>query len=318
MTTNDTQAQGSHDPQTLPSLRYWTENKERRAQRFYVMLCLALASIHDHFVAAEERRRKNLNWSATMAYYSMVHAARFLCFLAFGDFPTNHAKLAQLMTGCGESQLNWLKESMNAIRSRVSVADAAQQLVGHLRDKLSMSDVEQGVAYLGKILNSARKLRNDSNYEALLIAHETHHIHVGSLAKMLASDMADAAAWVGDFLARALVAEIDCGPHIPTEARAEFRGLAQSHFGFRMNCWIGEKLTGETSTAFQQYAGSLGLDGGTHADETIESYVLLPSANGLFRSKQSLMDSYGQKIRGFRELVSALSSCSDAGACAHH
>jgi len=49
----------------LPPLGYWRATPERQAQRFYVALCLFVATVQDAFLGAKERAQDNLNWSAT-------------------------------------------------------------------------------------------------------------------------------------------------------------------------------------------------------------------------------------------------------------
>jgi len=58
---------------------------------------------------------------------------------------------------------------------------------------VNVADVRQRLTSLGKVLGPACDLRNDSNYEALLIAHEFRHEIISPAFADLSSNMAMAA-----------------------------------------------------------------------------------------------------------------------------
>jgi hypothetical protein len=90
------------------SLRYWQENQERTLQMSDVALCLLMAAIQDAVLGEVNRRFRNLNWSATISYYSLVHSGRLVVFSALGDYPMSHDSLRRLLRGEGV-RLDWLQ-----------------------------------------------------------------------------------------------------------------------------------------------------------------------------------------------------------------
>lgn len=301
--------QNSPAPVTLPAAAYWAENDERRAQRFYVLLCLALTSIHDRFIAGEERQRGNLNWAATMAYYSIVHAARCLCFQGLGNFHTDHGAVASFLRDRACAPFDWLHTFVTGERLRRDgerISDAFQTLSTHLTNLLGARSIDADLRTVGELLDAARPLRNDANYEALLIAHEQHHAIVEPLVADLGNDLTAAARWVGDLLADAVVAEVDRGPNVPDVARPAYRRLAQEHFGFRMDSWIGQKLSGESRATFQQFAERLRFVGETADSSALDRYILHPAFGGAFDSKRGLMRRYQDRAHDFHNLVANL------------
>lgn len=197
----------------LASLSYWRSPTERPPQRFYVAFCLLTSSIQDRLLGLKEQKDNNLNWSATCSYYSLVHAARLLSFLALGDFPTSHGVLRRLLleeAGGARNRppphdgypFDWLRGFTQVAelehtwgRPRVGAANIESfrsVILGYLLE-IGVRDAAVKLARLGRILDAAAPLRNNSNYEALLIAHEYRHIRVTSAFERLAEYMAQAA-----------------------------------------------------------------------------------------------------------------------------
>lgn len=204
-----------NDRNHLPSLEYWRTPQGRVPQRFYVAFCLLMSSIQDWILSLKEIESQNLNWSATCSYYSLVHGGRLLCFLALGDYPTNHAELRTLMAGMIETTGNrqtganrqasnddypfdWLRSFGRIEQTRHTQAIGGQpaqkreMLAAYLED-IRVPEARKRLDEFGRSLKAAGRLRNDSNYEALLIAHEFRHIEISGAFKSLSDAMARAA-----------------------------------------------------------------------------------------------------------------------------
>jgi len=209
------------DRNHLASLEYWRRPQERVPQRFYVAFCLLMSSIQDWILSLKEIESQNLNWSATCSYYSLVHGGRLLCFLALGDYPTQHPDLRKLMAGMVETSGNrqtrpnrqtpghrqansdgypfdWLRGFGRLEQARHTqaiggeLAQKRELLAAYLED-IGVREARTSLDDFGRLLKAAGPLRNDSNYEALLIAHEFHHIEITEAFESLANAMARAA-----------------------------------------------------------------------------------------------------------------------------
>jgi hypothetical protein len=204
------------DRSQLESVLYWSASEERRAQHFYVAFCLLMSSIQDALLGKRELKGGNLNWSATCSYYSMVHAGRLLFFLPFGDFPTQLDRLRSFLSpeeqpqrngprGRNPFPFNWLRDfaSTQSPRSTpharhpspsvsaATMVDWKAEIIHYL--SMGILHADHRVNYFGRLIAAAATLRNDSNYEALLIAHEHRHDEMTLAFKELAKNMASAA-----------------------------------------------------------------------------------------------------------------------------
>jgi hypothetical protein len=83
----------------LPSLEYWRVHPDRLPQRFYIGFCLLMSSVQDFILGQKEQKSRNLNWSATCSFYSLVHGGRLLSFLGLGDYPRQHSELGDFLSG---------------------------------------------------------------------------------------------------------------------------------------------------------------------------------------------------------------------------
>src|SRR5688572_12879873 len=106
------------------------------------------------------------------------------CFLALGDYPTQHGELRHLLSGHPQRNRNdaypfdWLRRFAQPPEELVGQHQPVRdhvQLIGAYLDKVQVSDSRLRLSSLARLLTSASLLRNDSNYEALLIAHEYRH-----------------------------------------------------------------------------------------------------------------------------------------------
>ncbi|MGE0885648.1 MAG: hypothetical protein AB7P14_19035 [Blastocatellales bacterium] len=184
------------------SLEYWRTNPDRLPQRFYIAFCLLMSSVQDYILGLKERESNNLNWSATCSYYSLVHGGRLICFLGLGDYPMSHDVLGKFLSGQQQSQrlnpypFNWLCEFARQPNSSGNQAESTPDLLKMIESYLTDLNVVnacQRLKTFGEALHPACKLRNDSNYEALLIAHEYHHQTVSSAFDKLSATMSNVA-----------------------------------------------------------------------------------------------------------------------------
>jgi len=153
----------------------WTERnahtaKKRLGERVYICACLLWTALHDRRLG-QRLLQQHPNWSAVCNYYSMVHGLRLLWFLIYGSYPTGHAQLAQGLRGRHGAKANWEMDRLPEGSKRLSVV-AFQSL---LRQEFNAPMLADHVSLLGDMFESARILRNDSNYESLILAHQYFH-----------------------------------------------------------------------------------------------------------------------------------------------
>lgn len=97
------------------SNEYWNQTPQQTSQRLYVAFCELASAALDFSEGARTqfdvvRNDERSNWASTALYYSIVHSARLLVFLPFGDFPTRHDHLARCfqLDGTETIRTNWL------------------------------------------------------------------------------------------------------------------------------------------------------------------------------------------------------------------
>jgi len=163
---------------------YWQTNDLRKDQYFYIGFALLASGVNDYAVGRDLQLSKKLNWAASAYYYSMVHAGRLALFLVYGDFPTGHGPLAAAFgDGCRRKTRFWFTEfdrDLNENIDRLNGDDYKRQEVVSRYEPLGMNIPEANRMFeqWASILQKAKKLREDSNYESLLIAHEHNHVLV--------------------------------------------------------------------------------------------------------------------------------------------
>jgi hypothetical protein len=111
------------------------------------------------------------NWSAICAYYSTVHALRLVWFVLYGSFPKSHAPLGEAMAGERSIVANWSHGELSPGSVRLS----AEALKGAIREGLGDGELADRVEAVGRVFGNAVKLREDSNYESLVLAHQYRH-----------------------------------------------------------------------------------------------------------------------------------------------
>lgn len=171
-----------NDWRTQPELHrpfhYWQwdgENpdgsEQRLGERLYTTSCLLWAALHDRHIG-ERLQARNPNWSAVASYYSMVHALRLLWFLLYGSYPTGHTAMAHALAGRRGVKANWGREE-GVPEGDTAIARSALQ--GAIREGLGEAGLADRLPSIGGIFGAAIRLREDSNYESLILAHQYFH-----------------------------------------------------------------------------------------------------------------------------------------------
>jgi hypothetical protein len=168
---------------------YWNQDALHQDQKFYTAFCLLESACGDYAIGVDLYIQRKVNWACTVFYYSLVHSVRLTCFLAMGDFPTGHRELGDLFARGNVRGRSWLEGDVGRYireRERITLSPSRDFSLCSLVAYFSESSApNQGFDKLqrkferwGYVLSRARDLRNDSNYEGLLIAHEYNHQRV--------------------------------------------------------------------------------------------------------------------------------------------
>jgi len=181
---------------------YWNASDESRAQRLYAGFCEFASSVLDYcegrrLLVEGRNSTGRLNWSATALYYSLVHSGRFLVFVGAGDFPTSHSRLAKCFSQTGAMiRTDWLGRLLTVgYRHTPRAADVYSMDLGFQRVHdfwlpfSAPGEAMEVLTWFGGMLDRARDLRNENNYEALLIAHEYEHPHMTEVFRNLAATL---------------------------------------------------------------------------------------------------------------------------------
>ena len=164
----------------MKPIDYWQLEANHSDQQFYVAFSILASACSDYAVGADLRLGAKLNWACTALYYSLVHAARLSCFVEAGDFPTGHKELGDLfVNGRLTVRRSWVERRLLPLDHRIEPIDE------FCLSGLSPQDRSQW----GEILTQARKLRDDANYEGLLISNEYSHERVTACFAQLAKTL---------------------------------------------------------------------------------------------------------------------------------
>jgi hypothetical protein len=217
------------------------------------------------FLGLMERERDNLNWSATCSYYSLVHGGRLISFLALGDFPRQHERLRSLFSS-GRPDVaprrerfddgfpfNWLRDFSRLLDRRVSPEPLAathsdrelplRQAIIEYFEQLGLPEFGPRFDRFGETLKAAAPLRNDSNYEALLIAHEYRHTQMTDAFKRLSDAMCGAAEAANPFLNDVMAAFVNRDRDLDSEREA-FQAFLYDYLHRRLVEGLSRKLAG--------------------------------------------------------------------------
>lgn len=175
--------------------QFWNRDSAHKDRKFYVAFCLLESTLSDYAIARDLHFHNKLNWACTIYYYSLFHALRLICFIAKGDFPIRHTELTKPFKGetCkGKWLSNFLSHSQNSGVNLAETDFSLQDIVSALSSETA-TEVEHKLRRWGDILDKARDLRNDSNYEGLIMAHEYAHLLVTEDLRSLAELLMNAA-----------------------------------------------------------------------------------------------------------------------------
>jgi hypothetical protein len=302
----------------LSSLGYWNQSQSRVAQRFYVAFCLLMSSVQDYLLGLWESEHHNLNWSATCSYYSLVHGGRLLCFLALGDFPKSHATLRNLLAGANTPRSNerarpdgypfdWLRDFTNTDETRSSSGSSLTSIHSDLRkaiveyfDEVEVVNARCRLDHFGKLLRNAAPLRNDSNYEALLIAHEFDHELVSVAFEKLCKSMSSAAEVSLPFLIDAFNGFRRRDPDFP-EDRRPFESFLRVYKEQRIAKAIQRKICDVDSVRakMEELLALLDVERTDSSYKQIEDWVSVD----IFGMKSWLMNEFKSKIKCLSDAI---------------
>lgn len=286
------------EPHRHAALLYWEQSDEHRIQRYYIALCLLMASIQDALLGQVERKFRNLNWSATVSYYSLVHAGRLLVFIAAGDYPTRHVSLRDLFNG-DPVRLNWLRSHREFARAPTAPNPMATlDVVGARLAELGMEEVLPRLTQFGAALTASAELRSDSNYEALLVAHEYDHALVSFAFERLSIALATAAE---EGLWLAVDAFNGLRRETPEAFRPALESLVTTFFQRRIVPALENKIRGHEGgeRVLQTLRERLQLNGLAMRDLQLEERLQMQ----FFGGKTRLMDRFRQRIIELEEAV---------------
>lgn len=163
---------------------FWESNDRCRDQKFYTAFCILVSACSDYAAGIKLKRDNNLNWACTALYYSLLHAARLMCFVQTGDFPRQHNDLGKLLSQGGlrvGGRNTWIGKELKPYVARYGIE--VEPVTEFRLNGLSPENRKRW----GEIFQRAKPLRNDANYEGLLISHEYGHTVVTELFKGLGS-----------------------------------------------------------------------------------------------------------------------------------
>lgn len=300
-------------PSHLESNEYWSQSPEQTSQRLYVAFCeLASASL-DYSEGVRTRfevqpNDERSNWASTALYYSIVHSARLLIFLPFGDFPTRHDHLADCFQRDGDQSVKttWLNGFLrvSAFRfrqdlrhRRYSTEATPQKLYGYWLQTIQDQPAEGFLEWLGSLLGEARALRNENNYEALLIAHEFNHVQMSELFTQFSAGMCEGAArtlrktahWFDQYLRTA--------NDLPVAARPFIAEYVERRILDPVRVWYGDRVAQQLTDILSP----LRVDPLPYFREVREINKAVDFA--IFDPKAGLMNDFRGKVQTLRGLV---------------
>ncbi|MHC9539382.1 MAG: hypothetical protein AB9903_07655 [Vulcanimicrobiota bacterium] len=307
------------DSLEIDSNEYWQGSDELIAQKFYITLCQLISGSLDYALGCYLRDREILSWSVTASYYSMVHFARMIIFIAKGDFPKGHDLIGNFFSADGNF-LNkkkkpiqrWLSGFLKQIEKQRTKREEEQREVKidesqpYTFDNMCMfynndydiNGFSSELTKLGKIFNQARTLRNDSNYEPLLIAHEYRHDTISEDFKELAECMSLGAKQIFKTGIKAFIHYLKYDRSLDGK-REIFKCFVYKYLKFRIYIQIESRVKDkkyrdevkELFTLLQDYVSSYSnVD--SNSIEEIDTAVSME----IFNEKTELMQGFQEKI----------------------
>lgn len=239
-----------------------------------------------------------------------------LTFLALGDFPRSHDKLGEVISNVREHgpdpthrdgfPFNWLRGFTRVVQAEHGVrqppAQASnrgsfQHMIVEYLDRLGVREADRRLREFGSVLVSAKPLRNDSNYEALLIAHEYRHVAMTTAFDRLAERMTLAAESSLPLAVDAFNCFLRGGPELG-EKRREYESFLYELLHRRVQPAIQQKLCGFPGLAEKllQIVALIDARQTNAPYQQIEDWVSM----GIFGEKARLMRDFETKIESLR------------------
>lgn len=296
-------------------------------KKFYVAFCMLESALSDYAIARDLHLHNKLNWACITYYYSLIHALRLICFMAKGDFPKRHDKLAYLFKGKNVNG-GWLEIFLRQSENNSTKVNTVKL---NLQDIISSPvlentcNVEQKLRRWGDILDKARNLRNYTNYEGLIIAHEHAHMKVTENLRDLAKLLKKAAEEILPEVIEFFKNFIDSS-HDRKDYWYAFLNYQEKSEGlYYLKDTLKYKLLGKTrifSSSQEYYESStivfdkpkgkpiieiiwgwlnslrINIDDNKSAEEVWKNIQ-----SRIFSTKRSLMKSFGDKIENLRQII---------------
>jgi len=153
-------------------------------------------------------------------------------------------------------------------------------------------DASRRLDQFGRLLAAALPLRNDSNYEALLIAHEYQHVTMTAAFDRLTDAMAEASGWSLPFAIDAFNGFFRRDTDLPAD-RQEYESLLHHYLHDRIKDAISRKLP--CSHLRDKLSDLLRL---IDSPPTAAPYIDLESriSRGIFGQKARLMNDFEGRV----------------------
>lgn len=310
---------------------FWAREERQRLQRLYFELCQFAAAVLDYATGLDISTREfrtaadtvtqppmecggqthdtwelpsqpRLNWSATAFYYSLVHAGRFFVFVPIGDFPKGHDDLPHCF-GCpkqgSSATTNWLGTFARRLDPAVSIQGqpvTIASLLGCWSESIRWGECERFFRWLGKTLERGRNLRNENNYESLLIAHEYNHQRMTQQFQQLADCMRGAAHQVLSHASKALGLHLRAGSAgswdiSPDDKLAFAASFLEKRVHHPVCKWYGNAIGKQIADILKEVDLLSGTDNHTRVSE-----IWRDVSWGVFDGKESLMRKFEEDI----------------------
>ncbi|MCJ7646001.1 hypothetical protein MUO65_03725 [bacterium] len=254
---------------------------------------------------------KKLNWSTTASYYSIVHSSRMIVFTAVGDFPTQHNALSGLFAGNKRPcKLNWLRRFASDYTHHPNDNGATfsrQELCNHYREALKLEHAEDLIRHVGVFLNKAKELRNDSNYEALLMAHEYMHVSVSDSFRRLSQTMADAAKFCLEAATKCFKHYLEFDTSLDN-MRDAFKYFVSRHIRDRIYEPVQHRCGNQYVKRIKECIGELEDICHRPTQDTKKGYASLEKSISMkvFGQKTSLMQGFNSRVNALEKDVSSI------------
>jgi|GEM_PF-1656939 hypothetical protein len=163
---------------------FWNRDEARRDQMLYTAFCLVEAGLLNYALGRFLARRNVYDWASTSLYYSLLYSARLIIFLGVGDFPLGHSHIGALFTESEIKDKAWFRDLAKKVDPELGSLNPRQTFQKDVLSSRLLSrgatqqNIDNAFDFFARNLKEATKLRNDSSYESLLVAHAYNHRRV--------------------------------------------------------------------------------------------------------------------------------------------